>query len=255
MTTQRRSRSREKEPVTNLSPGKARRRKPIKAEQHMTTIKPLTENQNKMFRAFEDGKNLFIGGCPGTGKSFIALYLSLYEALSEDSYVDQVYVVRSAVPTRDIGFLPGTKDEKMEAYTDVYSSMIAKFFQDFDAPEMMPAKLVEQGSLVFLSTSFLRGATFDNSIVVVDECQNMSYHELATLVTRMGENSRIIFCGDFNQTDLKRNEQQGWTNFVKVINEMPEWFSVIFMDIDDIVRSKLCKAFVQKQVELNLWVL
>jgi len=219
-------------------------------------IQAKTHNQQRMFDAYDEGKNLFVCGCPGTGKTFLSIYMALKDALSEYSMVDTIYVVRSAVATREVGFLPGTLEEKMDAYMSVYSNMIRKMFSlDSDmAYDMVIGALKDQGTIQFISTSFLRGETYDNAIIIVDESSNLSGHEMSTLVTRIGENSRIIFCGDIRQSDLRERERNGWEPFIRIINEMPDWFSMIEMNPDDIVRSGLCRAFIQKQHELNLWL-
>ena len=179
-------------------------------------IKPITENQKTIFETWKKGQNQFLFGSAGTGKTFVSLYLALKEVLDLKGKADKVILVRSLIPTREIGFLPGDEEDKAALYQVPYQNMVRWMFempneQSFNS---LYDKLKAQGSLFFLSTSFLRGLTFDNSIIIVDECQNLNFHELDTIITRVGQDSKIFFCGDFNQTDLQRtNEKNGLHDF------------------------------------------
>jgi phosphate starvation-inducible PhoH-like protein len=236
----------------NQSAGKMRRRKPINSD-WMTRVDPITFNQRRIFEAFDSGKNLFIHGCPGTGKTYLALYLSLREALKEYSDIEHVYIVRSLVATREIGFLPGTLEEKSEQYLQYYGGQVKSMFDidNVELHDMILGKLQEQDTIRFITTSFLRGATFNNSIIIVDEASNLNGHELSSIVTRVGDNSRIIFCGDYFQSDLRKHEREGWQRFINVLSEMPEYFSIIEMEPSDIVRSELVRKFIETQIRLG----
>ena len=183
----------------NSSPKKMRRKKPINTEQ-LTDIKPLTDNQKLVFDAYEQNKNLFLYGCAGTGKTFIAMYLALKEILSNRTSYEKLYIVRSLVPTREIGFLPGDHEDKAHLYQIPYQNMAKYMFKMPDDPafEMLYDNLKAQETISFWSTSFLRGTTLDNAIVLVDECQNLNFHELDSIMTRVGNDSKIIFAGDIN---------------------------------------------------------
>ena len=231
----------------------AKRRKPIHQDL-MTTITPLTENQEKVFKAWDEGKHLFIYGCAGTGKTFIALYKALQACLNNVPSYDQVYLVRSLVPSREIGFLPGTSDDKADIYQIPYKHMVKYMFelQNDDAFEMLYDNLRGQGTIKFWSTSFIRGVTLDNSVVIVDEFQNLNFHELCSIITRVGENTRIVFCGDASQSDLtKTNERNGIYDFMRILNCIQS-FSMIEFGIDDIVRSGLVRDFLVAKNALNL---
>lgn len=233
---------------------RTRRRKPINAD-WMVKIQPLTDNQKRVFEAYEQGKNIFIYGSAGTGKSFLALYLSLREALQEYSQVEKIYIVRSLVPTRDIGHLPGTVEEKSEQYMQFYSDQIKKMFSlDSDVGyDMLIGALQEQGTIEFLTTSFLRGSTFDNCVIIVDESSNLSGHELSTITTRLGQNAKILFCGDKLQADLtKQSERNGWDKFIHIISNMPNWFEIVHMTPEDVVRSGLVRDFIITQEKLGI---
>ena len=228
----------------------AKRRKPIHQDL-MTTITPLTENQEKVFKAWDEGKHLFIYGCAGTGKTFITLYNALREVLDEKTPYEKIYLVRSLVATREIGFLPGSYEDKSDIYQIPYKNMVKYMFQmpsDADF-EMLYGNLKSQETIKFWSTSFLRGTTLDNSIVIVDEFQNMSYHELDSIITRVGENSKIMFCGDASQSDLqKTNERNGIIDFMTVLRKMPS-FDIIEFGVDDIIRSGLVKEYIIAKLE------
>ena len=189
----------------------------------LVKIEPITDNQKKVFESFSQGKNGFYFGSAGTGKTFISLYLALQDVLKQGTSFDKVVIVRSLMPTRDIGFLPGDEEDKAALYQVPYQNMVQFMFKqpNEDAFKCLYETLKRQGSLYFLSTSFLRGLTFDNSIIIVDECQNLSFHELDTIITRVGQDSKILFCGDFSQTDLvKTNERNGLHDFLRILENM-----------------------------------
>lgn len=205
-----------------------RRAKRITSEAFtISDISPLTENQRV---AFDSTNNLILCGAAGTGKSFIACYFAIND-ISCDLY-DNIVLIRSAVPSRDIGFLPGTDKEKTRVYEEPYFSIFAEILGRGDAYEILKSKSL----LHFLTTSYLRGLTIRNSVVIIDECQNMEFKELDTIITRIGENCRVIFCGDFKQTDLKVN---GMKEFLNIIKYMPTQFDIVEFSIEDIVRSGL----------------
>ena len=237
----------------NSSPKKMRRKKPINSEQ-LTEIKPLTDNQKLVFDAYENNKNLFLYGCAGTGKTFIAMYLALKEILSNKTAYEKLYVVRSLVPTREIGFLPGDHEDKAQLYQIPYQNMVKYMFKMPDAPafEMLYDNLKAQETISFWSTSFLRGTTLDNAIVLVDECQNLNFHELDSIMTRVGNDSKIIFAGDIAQTDLvKTNEKNGILDFMKILEIMDEFANIEF-DVNDIVRSGLIRNYIITKLQIGL---
>lgn len=236
-----------------LSAKQMRRKKPINSD-FLVNINPKTENQHKLFRAYNEGKHLFVHGCAGTGKTFCTLYLALREVLNEFTYPDKVYIVRSLVPTREIGFLPGSEEDKQSVYQIPYKNMVRSMFSLPDDPsfEMLYGNLKQQETVKFWSTSFLRGTTIDNAIIIVDEFQNCNFHELDSLITRVGENSRIIFCGDTKQSDLvKQNEKTGVLDFMKILHNM-ESFELVEFGIEDIVRSGLVKEYLTVKHNLEM---
>ncbi len=236
-----------------LTAKQMRRKKPINADL-LVEIDPLTPNQEKFFEEYDAGKHLFAYGCAGTGKTFIALYKALKEVLDLDTPYEKIYIVRSLVSTREIGFLPGDHEDKSYLFQVPYKKMVKYMFQmpsDADF-EMLYGNLKTQETMTFWSTSFIRGTTLDNAIVIVDECQNLNFHELDSIITRVGDNSRIIFCGDGVQTDLRNNhERAGLGDFMKVISMM-ESFSSVEFDINDIVRSGLVKEYILAKHSLGM---
>ena len=222
----------------------------------LTNIKPVTDSQKIVFDSWKKGQNQFLYGCAGTGKTFISLYLALQEVLRNETPYDKVIVVRSLIPTREIGFLPGDEEDKAALYQVPYSNMMQFMFEqpNEQAFSMLYDRLKAQGSFYFLSTSFLRGLTFDNSIIIVDECQNLNFHELDTIITRVGQDSKIVFCGDFGQTDLTRtNEKNGLMNFLQILQEMKEFHCVEF-DIGDIVRSGFVRNYLIQKTKLGIGI-
>ena len=227
--------------------------KDIRIDQ-MVNIKPLTENQKKAFASYKNGKNLFLYGAAGTGKTFVALFNGLQDVLRNETPYDTVYMVRSAVPTREIGFLPGDKEDKTALFQVPYQNMVKFMFEMPGEREFasLYERLKNQGSLMFLTTSFLRGITLDNAVIIVDECQNLTFHELDTIITRVGQDSKIIFCGDFFQTDLmKSSDKQGMVNFMKILDAM-EQFDNIEFTIGDIVRSGFVKEYLINKIRLGV---
>ena len=222
----------------------------------LTNIKPVTDSQKVVFDSWKQGQNQFLYGCAGTGKTFISLYLALSEVLKNETPYDKVIMVRSLIPTREIGFLPGDEEDKSALYQVPYSNMMQFMFEqpNEQAFSMLYDRIKQQGSFYFLSTSFLRGLTFDNSIIIVDECQNLNFHELDTIVTRVGQDSKIIFCGDFGQSDLsKLNERNGLMDFLQILHEMEE-FNCIEFNIGDIVRSGCVRNYLIQKTKLGMGI-
>ena len=217
-------------------------------------IEPITDTQKQVFKSWKEGKNQFLCGCAGTGKTFISMYLAFEEVLRNETPYDKVIIVRSLIPTREIGFLPGDEEDKAALYQVPYANMAQFMFKqpNEQAFNILYDRLKAQGSFYFLSTSFLRGLTFDNSIIIVDECQNLNFHELDTIITRVGQDSKISFCGDFMQSDLtKRNERDGLHDFVKILEEMDE-FNISEFSIGDIVRSGFVRSYLIQKTKLGL---
>jgi len=222
----------------------------------LVKVEPITDNQKIVFESYKKGQNQFLFGCAGTGKTFISLYLAFQEVLKNETPYDKVVVVRSLIPTREIGFLPGDEEDKAALYQVPYQNMVQFMFKqpNEQAFSMLYDRLKQQGSFYFLSTSFLRGLTFDNSIIIVDECQNLNFHELDTIVTRVGQDSKIIFCGDFMQTDLsKTNEKNGLHDFLRILEEMEE-FNCVEFNIGDIVRSGFVRNYLIQKTKLGMGV-
>ena len=221
---------------------------------NLVTIKPITDNQKVVFDTWKKGKNQFLFGAAGTGKTFVSLYLAMQAVMDLKSNFEKVVLVRSLIPTREIGFLPGDEEDKAALYQVPYQNMVQFMFEQPNEQSFnnLYDRLKGQGSLYFLSTSFLRGLTFDNTVVIVDECQNLNFHELDTIITRIGQDSRIIFCGDFDQTDLQRtNEINGLFNFVKILEEMEE-FNCTEFTIGDIVRSGFIRSYLINKIKLGI---
>ena len=220
----------------------------------LVTIKPITDNQKVVFSTWKKGLNQFLFGAAGTGKTFISLYLALQEIMDLKKPADKVILVRSLIPTREIGFLPGDEEDKAALYQVPYRNMVQFMFEmpNEQAFNGLYDKLKAQGSLYFLSTSFLMGLTFDNSIIIVDECQNLNFHELDTIITRVGQDSKIVFCGDFGQTDLVRNnEKNGLHDFMRILEEMKE-FNCTEFTIGDIVRSGFVRSYLINKTKMGI---
>ena len=212
----------------------------------LRTISPLTLNQSSTFKAFEQGKHLLLHGVAGTGKTYISLYLALNEVLNKSRY-KQIVIIRSVVPSRDMGFLPGTAKDKARVYEDPYKMICDDLFSRGDGYEILKTKRLVD----FNTTSFLRGVTFNDAIIIVDECQNMIGQELDTVMTRVGNNCRIVFCGDFRQTDLaKHEEKRGLLTFMNILDKM-SCFEKIEFGKEDIVRSALVKSYIISKLELG----
>tara|TARA_Y100001963_G_scaffold50671_1_gene70864 strand:- start:3080 stop:3841 length:762 start_codon:yes stop_codon:yes gene_type:complete len=230
-----------------------RRKKPFNSEM-MIPINPLTDNQKKLFESYKEGKNIYSYGVAGTGKTFVLLYHALKEVLDPITPYNRVVIVRSLVSTREIGFLPGDHEDKATLYQIPYKNMVKYMFElptdnDF---EMLWGNLKTQESVKFWSTSFVRGTTLDDCVIIVDECQNLNFHELDSIITRVGENCKIHFCGDVAQTDLvKTNEKNGILDFMKILTSMPEFESIEF-GIEDIVRSGLVKSYILNKLALGV---
>lgn len=209
-------------------------------------IVPLTETQKITFDAYADGMNLMLHGYAGTGKSFVSSYLACEELESNDEF-EKIVFIRSVVPSRDMGFLPGSIKEKTMVYETPYIKIFGDLYGRGDAWEMLKAK----GKVQFESTSFLRGCTIDNSIIIVDEMQNMNFQELDTVMTRVGDKSKIIFCGDYTQSDfLHDREKTGILRFINIIKRMNR-FDFIEFSKEDIVRGGLVRDYIITKTEME----
>ncbi len=236
-----------------MSNKQMKRKKPINTGL-MREVEPLTDSQKELYKCYENNQNIVAYGAAGTGKTFITLYNALKDVLSDKTPYEKIYLVRSLVATREIGFLPGDHEDKSYLYQIPYKNMVKYMFQlpteaDF---EMLYANLKAQGTISFWSTSFIRGTTFDKAIIIVDEFQNLNYHELDSIITRVGEDTKIMFCGDAAQSDLtKQNEKNGIMDFMKILRIMPS-IDIIEFGVEDIVRSGLCKEYLVAKMEMNL---
>ena len=236
-----------------LTAKQMKRKKPINVDM-MRDIEPLTDNQKTLFEAYAKDQNLVAYGVAGTGKTFITLYNALRDVLDPSTPYEKVYIVRSLVATREIGFLPGDHDDKSYLYQIPYKHMVKYMFEmpseaDFN---MLYGNLKAQDTIDFWSTSFIRGTTFDKTIVIVDEFQNLNYHELDSIMTRVGAQSKIMFCGDASQSDLiKTNERNGIIDFMQILRIMSS-VDVIEFGVEDIVRSGLVKEYILAKLEIGL---
>jgi phosphate starvation-inducible protein PhoH len=204
-------------------------------------IKPLTNNQGLFFNNYESDKSQVLLGYPGTGKTFMALYKALEEINNPKNDYRRVVIVRSAVPTRDVGFLPGTLEEKAEVYELPYKSICQELFSRSDAYEI----LKKHRTIEFITTTVIRGITLDNAIVIVDEFQNMTAHEADSVITRIGIDSKIVFCGDMLQRDLTKHNERDVETLVRVLQHMTDSFDFVYFNEDDIVRSDLVGAYIK----------
>jgi phosphate starvation-inducible PhoH-like protein len=214
----------------------------------LITVDPITDHQKEVFEAWRTGDNLALVGTAGTGKTFLGLYLALEQVMDKSTPYDKVRIIRSVVPTRDVGYLPGTLEEKLDAFTGPYRAAATHLFEDERAFD----KLVANGYISFESTSYIRGVTYDNSIVVVDEMQNLNFHELDSVITRIGHCTKIIFCGDYYQSDFKtEKDKEGVNKFLDILEQLRN-FSVIQFGWEDIVRSDFVRDYIMTKEWMGL---
>jgi predicted ribonuclease YlaK len=213
----------------------------------LINVEAKSQHQSDTIHQWNKNKNLILSGSAGTGKTFLAMYLALKEVLDKDTQYDKVVIVRSIVPTRNIGFLPGTEEEKKDVYSRPYISLCEELLGDRESwLDLSLSRRVE-----FVSTSFIRGTTLHNAIVIVDEMQNLNFHELDTVITRIGDNCRLVMCGDYYQSDFdKKLERDGIKDFMSIVREM-DMFSVVEFTWEDIVRSELVKNYIMTKEKLK----
>ena len=207
---------------------------------HLLTYEAITQNQKVAYDSWDDGDHLVLAGSAGTGKTFIGMYLALADVLDKSYEQDKLVIVRSVVPTREMGYLPGSIEEKVDAYTAPYRAIATELFNEKQAYDMLEA----QGAISFMSTSFIRGQTIDDAVILVDEMQNLTYHELDSIITRVGRNTRIIFSGDYYQSDLnKETDKNGILDFLNIMEVMNNFTTVEF-GWADIVRSDFVRDYI-----------
>lgn len=209
---------------------------------------PITKNQEVVYDAWENDYNMVLTGSAGTGKTFLGMYLGLEQVLEPDTEQDRLVIVRSMVPTRDLGFLPGTKEEKEDVFTSPYKAIAHELFGDKSSWN----KAITAGKIQFESTSFIRGLTLDNAVILVDEMQNLSFHELDSVITRVGKNSRIIFAGDYLQSDFKyKDEKDGIIKFLTIVEQLKK-FEIVNFGWEDIVRSDFVRDYIMTKEMLGI---
>jgi phosphate starvation-inducible protein PhoH len=221
--------------MENVTAYKKQKRKPQNTlgEIHLKEIQPLTENQSKVFDSYDEGKNIICSGFPGCGKTFLAMYLALDDILFGESGFENIVIIRSLVKSREIGHLPGSAEEKASAFEAPYKGICNELCRRGDAYEILKKKDI----IRFESTSFLRGITYSNCIVIVDEFENMNFQELDTICGRIGSNCRLLLCGDLHQSDLiNTREKSGFEDFMKIASRMYS-FEIVEFEIADVVRS------------------
>lgn len=201
-------------------------------------ISPMTVNQQKVFDLYTSGKNLVLYGSAGSGKSFLSLYLGLKEMLDEGTF-NKIVIIRNILPVRDVGFLKGSLDEKIQPLSLPYVEIVNDLFNRDDAFSILTQKRI----IEFTSTSYLRGLTYNDALIIVDEIQNLTFHELDTVFSRVGENSKIILCGDYKQYDISKKEVSGFYDIMKIVDKMHSEFVTAEFTTDDIVRSGFVKSY------------
>ena len=208
---------------------------------------PLTENQKKAFDAWADGDHLALIGTAGTGKTFLAMYLAL-ELITDKVPQEKIVIFRSVVPTRDMGYLPGSVEEKKEVFETPYKNIVAELVSG-DQPYK---RITHTHQLEFMTTSYIRGLTIDNAVIIVDEMQNLNFHELDSVMTRVGENCRVIFCGDYHQSDFREGgEREGIIKFMRIVEQLKDFTSITF-GWDDIVRSDFLRDYIMTKEMLGI---
>lgn len=207
-------------------------------------ISPKSLTQESAFLQYEEGSNLLLHGLPGTGKTFIGMYLALKELEDSRSDIEKLIIIRSAVQSRNVGFMPGSEKEKMAYYEAPYKAIASELYGRDDAYEVLKIKK----KIEFMSTSFIRGLSFNRSIILVDEVQNMAFNELHAIMTRVGEDSRIILSGDLGQDDLTSERYSEKTGLNKIIEILDNMRSNLISKIEflpqDIVRSEFVKDYI-----------
>jgi phosphate starvation-inducible PhoH-like protein len=207
----------------------------------LTHIEPLTFTQRRVFRDYESGKHLVLHGYAGTGKSFLSLYLAL-KSIGNAEY-KKIVIVRAAQPVRDQGFLPGSAEEKSAVYELPYDNICADLYNRDDAYAVLKLK----GIIHFCSTSYIRGITLDDTILIIDEAASLTAHEINSILTRVGDNCRILFCGDYRQSDLvKSSDKQGFVNALDRLKKIEE-VGFIEFQVEDIIRSSFVKNWIMSE--------
>ncbi len=214
---------------------------------NLLSYEPITNNQKIAYEAWDEGDNLVLCGSAGTGKTFIGMYLGLESVLDKSWEQNKLVIVRSVVPTREMGYLPGSIEEKVDAYTAPYRSITNELFNDRNAFDMLES----QGQLSFMSTSFIRGITLDDCVLLIDEMQNLTFHELDSIITRVGRNTKVIFSGDYYQSDLtKETDKNGVLHFMNIMEQLKD-FSIIEFNWTDIVRSGFVRDYIMTKEMLE----
>lgn len=213
-------------------------------------IKPITEAQRAMVESFFMGNHVVADGSAGTGKTYLSLWLALNLVLSKEYNQHKIIIVRSNVPTgKDVGHLPGELEEKMAPFEAPYRDIL----QDLLGKPSSYDDMKEAGVIEFMPVAFIRGLSWDNAVVIVDESQNMDDATVNTIMTRVGKNTKVIICGDRAQNDLVYDKKtpSGFDNMIRILSNMDE-VDIIRFTKRDIVRSGFVKAWIVAKEDLGL---
>jgi phosphate starvation-inducible PhoH-like protein len=213
----------------------------------------LTAKQVQLLGMILDPENkiIFISGAAGTSKTYMALYGAI-EMMSEDADKQLIYI-RSIIESADkgLGSLPGDIAEKFDPFLmPLYDKL-----EEIVAPQDV-AHLKSVGRISAVPINFLRGASWNNKIIVADESQNFSAKELITLITRIGEGSKIIICGDPMQSDIGK-AKSGFIPMLNAFNDQEskqQGIQAFMFSKEDIVRSEILKFIVKKLEEVDFHV-
>lgn len=229
--------------VIDIEPSKIKNNKILKLDNQ---FKPLNEAQRQFIHAIKSGLNVLAIGSAGTGKTYLALRLALDELLNKN--ICKIYIVRTTVGIRNSGFQKGSLAEKLAPYKALYIQMVNEICNNNLAWEI----LEEKKQIEFLSTEFLRGTTMHNCIVIADEIQNFNFSECDVIMTRIGDNAKVILCGDIRQNDLRQDkkDQTGLPNAIKIMEKMPTYFDVINFMPSDILRAPMVAEWITLCEEL-----
>ena len=207
------------------------------------SIIPRSEKQKEYVRALRQSEIIISAGPAGTGKTFLAVAVGLTMLLEKK--IERIILSRPAVEAGErLGFLPGDMKEKVDPYLrPLYDSLYDLFH--FEKIQRM----IEIGDIEIAPLAFMRGRTFNNAFVIVDEAQNTTSVQMKMVLTRLGEGSRMVINGDLSQVDLPAGQMSGLQESQKILTKIND-IKIVTLEAEDVIRhpivAKIIKAYDQK---------
>ena len=210
--------------------GKSKKKNSLNKQQFTKSGVELSIKQDKLYKGIRSNILTTVHGPGGSSKTFTTCYAAL--GLLADKKIETIIITKPIQESgENLGALPGDKDEKLQPYKQSYYTTFVKIIGKETTDE-----LFENDEIIFEPLAYMRGSTYDNCIMLLDECQNVTIKQLMLWVTRLGTDSKAVMMGDTSQYDVRKRDS-GYNDFMEMISGMSNLFPFEFLN-EDIVRNK-----------------